>query len=68
MITIIQTVLAVLLVASILIQQRGSGLSGVFGGESGAYSTRRGAEKIIFISTIVLAIIFFGISIARILL
>ncbi|MEK7506857.1 MAG: preprotein translocase subunit SecG [Patescibacteria group bacterium] len=68
MLTIIQTILAVLLIAAILIQQRGAGLSGTFGGEGSVYSTRRGIEKIIFIATIVLAILFFGFSIARILL
>lgn len=67
-ITIVQTILAILLIAAILIQQRGSGLSGVFGGDSSAYSTRRGAEKIIFIATIVTAVLFFGVSLVRILL
>lgn len=67
-ITVIQIVLAVLLMAGILIQQRGSGLSGVFGGESSAYATRRGAEKIIFTATIVIAVLFLGISVVRLLL
>ena len=66
--TIMQTVLAILLLSSILLQQRGSGLSGTFGGEGGVYSTRRGAEKFIFFATIVLAILFFGLSIARLVL
>lgn len=65
--TIIQTILAVLLIAAVLIQQRGSGLSGVFGGEGSAYATRRGAEKFIFIATIAITVMFFGISLARIL-
>ena len=67
-IAIIQIVLSVLLVGSILLQQRGSGLGGTFGGESSAYSTRRGAEKILFVATAVAAILFFGISVARLLL
>ena len=67
-VTIIQTILAVFLIAAILIQQRGMGLGGAFGGESSAYSTRRGAEKIVFIATIVIAILFFGVSVVRILL
>ena len=66
--TILQTVLAILLLASILLQQRGSGLSGTFGGEGGVYSTRRGAEKLIFFATIVLAILFFGLSVVRLVL
>ncbi len=67
-ITIIQIILAVFLIITILLQQRGAGLSGAFGGEGTAYSTRRGAEKIIFVSTIVIAILFFGISFLRIIL
>lgn len=54
---------------AILLQQRGTGLSGAFGGgEGGAYSTRRGIEKILFASTVVLAILFFGVSVLRLLL
>lgn len=55
--SIIQLVLSVLLVASILLQQRGSGLSSTFGG-SGTYYARRGAEKVLFRTTIVLSILF----------
>lgn len=66
-VTIIQTIVAVLLILSILLQQRGSGLSGTFGGEGATYSTRRGAEKVIFTATIVLAILFIGFSIVRLL-
>ena len=66
-ITIIQTVIAALLIILILLQQRGTGLSGTFGGEGATYSTRRGAEKIIFTGTIVLAILFIGASIVRLL-
>lgn len=64
--TIVQTVLAVLVIAAVLIQQRGSGLSGTFGGEGSVYSTRRGAEKFIFATTIVFSVLFLGISVARI--
>jgi preprotein translocase subunit SecG len=68
MVTIIQIVLAALLIITILLQQRGSGLSGTFGGESNVYSTRRGIEKIIFVSTIVIAVLFFAVSLLRIVL
>lgn len=67
-ITIVQIVLAALLIIAILLQQRGAGLSGAFGGEGSVYSTRRGAEKIIFIATIIITILFFGVSVIRILL
>ncbi|MHB9019637.1 MAG: preprotein translocase subunit SecG [Minisyncoccota bacterium] len=61
-ISIIQIVISVLLIIAILLQERSSGLSGVFGGNSEFYHTRRGLEKIIFWSTIVLVIAFAGIS------
>ena len=65
---IVQIISAVLMVIAILLQQRGAGLGGIFGGESGVYRTKRGAEKIIFISTIVLAAIFFACSILNLIL
>lgn len=55
---IIQIAIAVLLIVLILLQQRGAGLGSAFGGEGGVYYKKRGAEKIIFITTIVLAILF----------
>ena len=58
-INITQIIVSILLVIGILMQQRGGGLSAVFGGNGGAYRTRRGAERIIFIATITLAALFF---------
>lgn len=66
--TIVQVISAVLLIFSVLMQQRGSGLSGTFGGDGGMYSTRRGVEKLLLIATIVFAIIFIAISAVRILI
>ncbi len=58
-ISIVQIVISFLLVASILLQQRGAGLSESFGGSGGGgYHTKRGLEKILFTSTIVLSILF----------
>lgn len=65
MIQIIQIVIALLLMTSILLQNRGTGLSGVFGGASGVYRTKRGVEKGLFVTTIVLAVLFFGLSVYR---
>lgn len=65
---IIEIIVAVLLTAAILIQSRGAGLGGVFGGEGGVYRTKRGAEKIIFNATIILAVIFFGVAMANVFL
>ncbi len=58
-----QIAVAVLLIASILVQQRGVGLSSAFGGESNIYRTKRGFEKTIFISSITLGILFITLSI-----
>ncbi len=62
----IQIVLAVLLTALILLQRSGAELGGAFGGggdgSGGATYTRRGAEKIIFTATIVIAVLFVVVS------
>ena len=56
----VQIVLSILLIASILLQQRGSNLGGAFGGDnfSSAFHKRRGAELFLFRAAIVLAILF----------
>ncbi len=56
--SIAQMILAVALIASILLQQRGTGLGGAFGGEVTAYRSRRGIERTLFRLTIVLAVLF----------
>ena len=58
-INITQIIVSILLVISILMQQRGGGLSTILGGDGSVYRTRRGVEKIVFIATIVLAALFF---------
>ncbi|MFA6171205.1 MAG: preprotein translocase subunit SecG [Patescibacteria group bacterium] len=60
---IVQPIIAILLMAAILLQNRESGLSGVFGGSGTVYRTKRGVERILFISTIVLAALFIGVGI-----
>lgn len=56
----IQIALAVLLIAAILLQQRGSSLGGAFGGDnfSSAFHKRRGAELFLFKFTIVVGTLF----------
>lgn len=58
--SIFQIVISILLVLSILSQQRSSGLSATFGGTGGFQVSKRGAEKILFILTIVFAVLFVG--------
>jgi protein translocase SecG subunit len=67
-INIAQIVISVLLVTVILLQQRGTTLGGAFGGESNVYSTRRGFEKVLYIATIVLAIVFVALAIVNVVL
>lgn len=64
-IQILQTIISVLLIIVILMQSRGSGLGSTFGGGGGVYLTKRGMEKKLFIATIVLAVLFFLISLAN---
>lgn len=67
-ITIVQIASCILLIASILMQQQGVGLSSTFGGEGGAFRTKRGLEKGLFYATIVFATVFLGSSLALIIL
>lgn len=62
---IVQIILAIILIIIVLLQQKGTGLSGVFGGSSNIYSTKRGVDKILHYSTIVVSIIFFALSLLR---
>lgn len=63
-----QIVVSILLVAAVLLQQRGTGLSAAFGGEGNVYRTKRGLEKVIFTATIVLACAFFGLALLTVIL
>ena len=63
---ILQVISAIFLILLILLQNRGAGLSGIFGGSGNIYQTKRGLEKNLFIATIVISVIFFVISVASI--
>ena len=62
----IEITLAILLVAGIILQNRGASLGGAFGGDNFAstFYKRRGAEKFLFNATIVIAILFVASAIA----
>jgi len=62
-----QMILAIALMAAILLQQRGTGLGGAFGGEVTAYRSRRGIERTLFRMTVVLAILFAAFSLLNLL-
>jgi preprotein translocase subunit SecG len=59
-----QIIVSIALMVAILMQARGTGLSGAFGGDSAVYRSRRGIERRLWQFTIVLAILFAVFSIA----
>jgi len=61
-------VLTVLLVTTILLQQRGSGLGAAFGGEGNVFRTKRGIEKGLHYATVALSVLFFATALANLLL
>ena len=65
---IAQLVVSGILVLAILLQSRGAGLSGTFGGDSAVFTTRRGPEKLLYWITIVLSLSFVGLAIASLIL
>lgn len=66
---ILQIVVSILIVVLILLQERSAGLSGLFGGEGGGfYQTRRGLEKVIFIATICLIVLFVSLAVLQLVL
>lgn len=61
--TFIQIIVSVLLVVTIILQQRGSEAGIAFGGGGESFRSKRGLEKFLFYSTIVLTVIFAANSI-----
>ncbi|HEU4572907.1 MAG TPA: preprotein translocase subunit SecG [Candidatus Limnocylindrales bacterium] len=53
-----QILVSIALIAAILLQNRGTGLSSTFGGDSAVYRSRRGIERRLFQFTIALAVLF----------
>jgi preprotein translocase subunit SecG len=62
MLNIIQIILSIPLIGAILLQAKGSGLGSIFGGEGNVYRTKRGAEKTLFIFTILNSICLFAVA------
>ena len=59
-----QIIVSIAVMAAILLQARGSGLSGTFGGDSAVYRSRRGIERRLWQFTIVLLGLFVLFSLA----
>lgn len=63
---ITQIVLSILLIITILMQARGTGLGETFGGGGEVFQTKRGVEKILFKATIIIAILFIGTALLNV--
>jgi preprotein translocase subunit SecG len=59
-----QIIVSIALMVAILLQARGTGLSGAFGGDSAVYRSRRGIERRLWQFTIILAVLFAVFSLA----
>ena len=66
--SVLQLVLAVLLIVVVLLQQKGSGLGSAFGGSNSVYTTRRGVDKVLFNATIAISTAFLLVSLAAVLI
>lgn len=65
---IIHIIISILLIASVLMQQRSSGLGDAFGGDSSVFSSRRGIEKVLYTLTIIFGISFAILAILQLIL
>ena len=67
-INIAEVITAILLIISILLQNKGTGLSGTFGGGFEGYYTRRGFEKFLVFFSIFLASAFIILAVINLVL
>ncbi len=59
-----QILVSIALITAILLQARGVGLSGTFGGDSAVYRSRRGVERRLWQFTLVLLVLFIIFALA----
>jgi preprotein translocase subunit SecG len=60
-------IISIALIAAVIMQNKGVGLGGLTGSDSGSvFSARRGIEKTLFYVTIGLAVVFFIITIVTV--
>ncbi|EKD49611.1 MAG: hypothetical protein ACD_63C00092G0003 [uncultured bacterium] len=65
---IIEIILSAAIIVLVLMQNRGAGLSGVFGGDSAVFTQRRGSEKTLHIVTIIVATAFLATALINLIL
>lgn len=59
---LVQIILSIALITLVLLQGKGGGLGGIFGGDNSVYKTRRGVEQLLHQVTIVLSGVFFLVA------
>lgn len=59
---IIEIIVAIILIALVLLQMQGSGLSSAFGGTGEVYRSKRSIEKMLMWATVVVTVIFGFVS------
>jgi protein translocase SecG subunit len=65
-INVFQVMVALAIIGIVLLQAKGQGLGNIFGGGGETYRTRRGVERVLFRTTIVLMAAFVVLSIAAV--
>jgi len=68
MLLIAEIAVSVVLIALVLVQERGAGLGGLLGGGGGSatpYYARRGLEKMIYWGTIIAAVLFAALALTN---
>ena len=63
---VFQILIALVVIGAVILQAKGAGLGNIFGGAAESYRTRRGLERTLFRGTIVLMLVFVGLSIAAV--
>ena len=61
---IFQIIVSITLIVFVILQSKGTGLSGILGGSTN-YHAKRGVEKSLFYATIIAAILYIGLAIAN---
>jgi len=65
---VVQIIISITIMGAILLQAKGGGLGGIFGGDGAVYKSRRGFEKTLYNVTIGLTVAFFLMSLISVLL
>lgn len=65
---ITEIILGIALVVLIVLQSKGTGMGSTFGGDMGFYGTKRGAEKMLFVMTIIASFLFLSTALISVII